>query len=100
MLARAFAELVSYIESNTESGNFIFKLSLLHNLCESCLHSLGVEKSINITHLKKQLLEYFSGEYQELSDGKNALVFNDSLKAIRNQLIPVILVMKLFQWQS
>jgi len=88
LLAHAFVELVSYIESNTESGNFIFKLSLLHNLYESRRHSFGVEKSINITRLKKKLLEHFSGEYQEQSDGKTPfLVFNDSLKAMLKESI-------------
>ena len=34
LLARAYAELVSYIESNVESGSYIFKLSVLHSLYE------------------------------------------------------------------
>ena len=44
LLARAFAELVSYIESNVESGSYIFKLSVLHSLYEDRLSSLGIEK--------------------------------------------------------
>ena len=60
LLARAFAELVSYIESNVESGSYIFKLSVLHSLYEDRLSSLGIEKSINKTRLKKQLMEHFS----------------------------------------
>ncbi len=37
-VARAFAELVSYIESNVENGMYIFKLSELHGLYEGRLH--------------------------------------------------------------
>ena len=44
LLARAFAELVNYIESNVESGSYIFKLSVLHSLYEDRLSSLGIEK--------------------------------------------------------
>ena len=79
-MARAFAELVSYIESNVESGSYIFKLSVLYNLYEDRLSSLGIEKSINKTRLKKQLMEHFSLKCQEQSDGKNCLlVFNKGL---------------------
>ena len=39
LLARAFAELVSYIESNVDSGSYIFKLSVLHSLYEDRLSS-------------------------------------------------------------
>ena len=74
LLARAFAELVSYIESKVESGSYIFKLSVLHSLYEDRLSSIGIEKSINKTRLKKQLMEHFSLECQEQSDGKNCLL--------------------------
>ena len=74
MLACAFAELVSYIESNVESGSYIFKLSVLHSCYEDHLSSLG-------TRLKKQLMEHFSLECQEQSDGKNCLlIFNVGLQ--------------------
>ena len=83
MLARAFAELVCYIESSVEGANFIFKLSELHGLFEDRLSKLGVGKSINKTRLKNQLLEQFHGECQEQHDGKNVLlVFNEGLKKI------------------
>ena len=81
LLARAFTELVSYIESIVESGSYIFKLSVLHRLDEDRLSSLRIEKSINKTRLKKQLMEHFSLECQEQSDGKNCLlVFNEGLQ--------------------
>ncbi len=83
ILARAFAELVCYVESNIENGDFIFKMSQLHDLFENRLISLGVEKSINPTRLKRQLLEHFSGGCQEQQDGnKVLLVFNEGFKKL------------------
>ena len=83
MQARALAELVCYIECSVENGDYIFKLSHLHGLFEDRLCSLGVGKSINKTRFKKQLLDHFSGECQEQSDGKNSLlVFNEGLKKL------------------
>ncbi len=45
--ARAFAELISYIEGNVDNGTYIFKLVELHNLYEKRLREFGVIKSIN-----------------------------------------------------
>ena len=79
--ARAFAELVSYIECSIDGGTYIFKLSELHALYEECLQGLGINKTINKTRLKMQLLGHFFGECQEECDGRNALlVFKDGLK--------------------
>ena len=57
--AQAFVELVSHIESVVENGIFVFKLSELHSLYDGYLHDLGVDKAINRTRLKIQLLDYF-----------------------------------------
>lgn len=82
-MARAFAELVCYIESCIENSEYIFKLSQLHGLFEDRLSNLGVGKSINPTRLKKQLLEHFLGDCQEQLDGKKVLlVFNDGLRKL------------------
>ena len=79
--ARAFAELVSYIECSIDGGTYIFKLSELHALYEERLQGLGINKTINKTRLKMQLLGHFFGECQEECDGRNALlVFKDGLK--------------------
>ena len=70
MQATAFAELVCYIESSVENGDYIFKLSNLHTLFKDRLCSIGIEKDINKTRFKEQLLADFSGVCQEQSDGK------------------------------
>lgn len=70
LLGRAFAELVCYNECSVENGTYIFKLSQLHCLYESRLSNLGKDTSINKTRLKKQLLDHFSYQCQEQSDGK------------------------------
>ena len=65
------------------NGTYIFKLSQLHCLYESRLSNLGKDTSINKTRLKKQLLDHFSYQCQEQSDGKNTLlVFKDGLKKL------------------
>ena len=88
MQARAFAELVCYIESSVEDGDYIFKLSNLHTLFKDRLCSLGIEKDINKTRFKEQLLAHFSGECQEQSDGKNSLlVFNNGLQKLLKDTI-------------
>ena len=88
MQARAFAELVWYIESIVENGDYIFKLSNLHALFKDRLCSLGIEKDINKTRFKEQLFAHFSGVCQEQSDGKNSLlVFNDGLQKLLKDTI-------------
>ena len=54
-----FAELISYIEGNVDNRNYIFKLSELHDLYESRLQVLGIDKTINKTRLKTQILGHF-----------------------------------------
>jgi len=66
LLARAFAELVCYIENRIEDDEHILKLSQLHCIYEKCLQNLGISKMINKT---RQLLHHFSAKCQEHSDG-------------------------------
>ena len=66
LLARAFAELVCYIENKIENNEHILK--------EERLQNLGIGKMINKTRLKRQLLDHFSETFQEQSDGKNCLL--------------------------
>lgn len=88
MEARAFAELISYIEYTVEDGTFIFKLSEIHTLYEERLHHLGISKKVNKTRLKMQLLDHFAGDCQEQSDGKNILlVFNEGLKKLLKEAV-------------
>ncbi len=73
--ARAFAELIAYVENAVDSGTFCFKFSLLRQLYESRLLILGIDKEINKVRFKEQVLKYFTNA-QEQSDGKNkVLVF-------------------------
>ena len=88
MQARAFAELVCYIESRVENGDYIFKLSHLHTLFKDRLCNLGIEKNINKTRSKEQLLCHFSCVCQKQPDGKNSLlVFNDGLQKLLKDTI-------------
>ena len=65
-----------------------FLNSNLHTLFKDCLCSLGIEKDINKTRFKEQLLAHFSGVCQEQSDGKNSLlVFNDGLQKLLKDTI-------------
>eukprot|EP00112_Aurelia_sp_Birch-Aquarium-sp1_P024788 Seg7984.2 transcript_id=Seg7984.2/GoldUCD/mRNA.D3Y31 product="hypothetical protein" protein_id=Seg7984.2/GoldUCD/D3Y31 len=66
--ARAFAELVSFLESSVEKGIYMFTLSEIHTLFEKRLGELGSHKSINKTRLKERILEIFSGQCQEQTD--------------------------------
>ena len=79
-----------HIESIVENGIFIFKLSELHSLYVGYLHDLGVDKTINKTRLKVQLLDYFFGDCQEQYDGKSVilvLVFNEGLKKLLKESV-------------
>ncbi len=44
--ARAFAELIAYVENAVDSGTFCFKFSLLRQLYESRFLILGIDKEI------------------------------------------------------
>ena len=81
MEVRAFVELVTYIESSVEKGNFFLKLSELRFLHESHLKDFGISK----VRFKEQLLSHFS-EAQTQSDGKNILlVFEKGMQQLLKQ---------------
>ena len=83
--ARAFVELITYVENAVEDSTFCFKFSLLRQLYESRLHILGIDKEINKVRFKKQVLEYFTNA-QEQSDGKNkVLVFEKGIQQMLKQ---------------
>ncbi len=78
--SRAFVELTSYIQKAVESGTPLFKLSEVHSLYVKRLQELGVNKSINKTRLKNDVLEYFP-ESQEQQDGKSiVIVFREGMR--------------------
>ena len=57
--ARAFVELVSYIEGALEDGTYLFKVKDLWDLLHSRLKKLGHEFTINKTRLKNSLMTHF-----------------------------------------
>ena len=70
---RVFVELTTYIEKAVESGTLLFRLADLHSLYVNRLSDLGINKTVNRTRLKGDLLNHFS-EAQEQCDGKNAII--------------------------
>ena len=68
--ARAFSELVSYVENAVEDGTFCFKLADLRHLFENRLQEFEVEKEVNKVSFRDQILSYFP-EAQVQSYGKN-----------------------------
>ena len=81
--SRAFVELTTYIKSTVDSGTVVFKLSEVHSLYVNRLQELGIEKIVNKTRLKNDLLEHFS-EAQEQNDGKNTVIVFE--KGMHNML--------------
>ena len=85
--SRAFVELSNYIERSLYSGTLFFKLSELHTLYVNRLEDLGIEKEINKSRLKLQLLEHFP-EAQEQYDGRNiVIVFKKGMESMLRDAI-------------
>lgn len=81
--ARAFSELVTYMECSAENGVHIFKLSELHQLYVKRLETFDIIKTVNKTRLKNQLLGHFCENVKEQSDGRNVvLIFSDALQSL------------------
>ena len=57
--ARAFAELVAFIDTALEEGNYVFKLPDWHELYERRLQQFGVGVSVHKTHLKHEIISHF-----------------------------------------
>jgi len=80
--ARAFVELITYVENSIESGTFCFKFSLLRQIYANRLHDLGIDKEINKVRFKDKVLNYFTNA-QEQNDGKNViLVFEQGMQQL------------------
>ena len=81
--ARAFVELISFMESCIDGAKCILTLTELHQLYVNRLQDFGIEKEVNKTHLKSRILSQFPGKLQEQSDGKNVvLVFNEGMASL------------------
>ena len=84
--ARALVELFSYIENCVDEGLFYFKFSVLHQLYEQRIQTLGFQRKINWGRLREKILEYFS-QSQDQSDGKNkVLVFEQGMQQMLKQI--------------
>ena len=52
--ARAFVELIAYVENAVEDGTFCFKFSLLRQLCEiACIFLVSIKKSTKFASKNK-----------------------------------------------
>ena len=63
--ARAFVELVEYIEDSVENGTLFFPLPELHSLFENRLSDLGYPKSVNRFRLKNKILDHFQEAHEQ-----------------------------------
>ena len=78
--ARAFVELISFMESCVEDGKYILTLSEPHQLYSDQPARFWHRER---TRLKLRILSQFSGKLQEQFDGKNVLlVFNKGMESI------------------
>jgi len=81
--SRVFTEIISFIETNVEQGEYIFPLADLHKMCVTRLADLGYEKQVNKTRLKNKLLGHYQDQCQEQSvDKQTVLVFNEGLQKV------------------
>ena len=89
--ARAFTELVAFIEASLEEESYLFKLSELHQLYQQRLNDLGEDINSNKTRLKDMLLQHFSEMgVQEQSDGKKTvLVFPEGMQHMLQDALDV-----------
>ena len=71
--SRVFVELITFIEKSVDSGTLLFKLAELHSLYVDRLSDFGINKVVNKTRLKNNLLHHFP-EAQEQCDGKNIVI--------------------------
>ncbi len=67
--ARAFAELVSFINSALEEGNYVFKLVELHELYESRLRQFGADISVHKMAFKQFKFNFFRYKTNALKHG-------------------------------
>ena len=75
--ARAFAELVTFIDMALEESNYVFKLADLHELYESRLQQFGVSVSVHKTRLKDEIISHFLnyGIQEQLTGNRVTFIF-------------------------
>ena len=87
--AQAFAELISYIETEVENGKFMHKLMDLYSIYSKRLKEMGIETEVNRTRLKEKILNHFDGDCQEqnLTGRAIVLVFQEGLQSLLKEAI-------------
>ena len=82
--ARAFAEVVSYVEAAIEDKLYMFKVKELRCLYQKRLKEFGYAVEINKSKFKESILDYFeSSGIKEQLDGKNKiLIFSEGIKSL------------------
>ena len=82
--ARAFGEVVSYVEAAIEDELYMFKVKELHCLYQKRLKEISYDVEINKSKFKESILNYFeSSGIQKQSDGKNKiLIFPEGIKSL------------------
>eukprot|EP00745_Piridium_sociabile_P022190 TRINITY_DN34414_c0_g2_i4.p1 TRINITY_DN34414_c0_g2~~TRINITY_DN34414_c0_g2_i4.p1 ORF type:complete len:320 (+),score=54.44 TRINITY_DN34414_c0_g2_i4:164-1123(+) len=83
--ARAFIELVTYMESSIQDGVFFFKLSELRSLYTDRLQSLGVHQIVNHTRFKEMILSHFPGAQEQRKGTNVIIVFEQGMQDILRQ---------------
>ena len=82
--ARAFVEVVSYVEAAIEDKLCMFKVKEHRCLYQKRLKEFGYDVEINRSKFKESIRNYFeSSGIQEQSDGKNKiLIFPEGIKSL------------------
>ena len=75
--ARAFAELVAFIDTALEESNYVFKLADLHELYENRLQQFGVGVSVHKTRLRDEIISHFLnyGIQEQLTGNRVTFIF-------------------------
>jgi hypothetical protein len=88
--ARAFVELIAYIEDKIEDDIFLFKFKELRTIYENRIKELGQDiQGVNKVIFKENILNYFEFYgVQEQSDGNNKiLVFPQGMKEVLAEVL-------------
>lgn len=88
LLALAYGELFSYIESQIDVGETLFILAELHRLLQERLTILGVHTGTHRPTVKAKIMQRFKGKCDEQFDGRNTvLVFNSGLQELLKEAL-------------
>ena len=78
--ARAFGELIRYIENEFENGVYLYRLDDLYPFYVNWINELGIEKVADKTRLN-QITDYFDDSLLEQSTGKKKIfIYSEEMK--------------------